>query len=204
VLYYANVSVIEFFLCGFHMSLTTKITLLEKISSGDEVSWETFRNMYAPLIRNCGIEWHLTDCECDELIQDVMVEFFKQHDSFCYDRLNGRFRDYLCKIARDATFALLKRRKENAMSSTNEALMDYAWEEKWHSEWRNYLYTEALRILQGEMEKLTFESFRRYVLLGQAPCKVAEDLNITVNAVYVNKCRTLDHLRRIIKMLDEA
>ena len=90
------------------MSLTTNITLLEKITDGDEISWNKFYEIYSPLIRTSGEQWHLNESECDELVQDVMVNFFKRAKTFRYDRSRGSFRSYLRTIARNSTFSLLK------------------------------------------------------------------------------------------------
>ena len=90
------------------MSLTTNVTLLEKIIDGDEISWDNFHRLYAPLIRNCGEHWHLTDDECDELIQDVMISFFRDAKSFKYDRRCGSFRAHLQSVARECIFSILK------------------------------------------------------------------------------------------------
>ena len=35
------------------------------------------------------------------------------------------------------------------------------------------------------------------------PNKVAAELGISVNAVYINKCRALEHLRRTIRELEK-
>ena len=77
------------------MSFTTDVSFLEKISDGDEVSWEKFKEIYSPLIRYCGHEWGLNAVETDELVQDVMVSFFMGSKTFRYDRSKGKFRSYL-------------------------------------------------------------------------------------------------------------
>lgn len=185
------------------MSLTTNVTLLEKIISGDEISWETFQKMYSPLIRKCGTQWGLDDDGCDELVQEVMLTFFSDCRSFKYDRAHGRFREYLRSIARSNTFAMLKTRKEELLPpGSNEPLLDYAFDEKWDAEWHNYLFQEALNVLEKDMEELSFRSFRMYAIEQIPPAEVAARLGISVNAVYVNKSRALEHLRQTIRQLD--
>jgi RNA polymerase sigma-70 factor (ECF subfamily) len=206
VLYYAYIQ--EFYpdaVCdwGVKMSLTTNVTLLEKIISGDEISWDTFQKMYSPLIRKCGCQWGLNDDECDELIQEVMLTFFCDCHTFKYDRTKGRFREYLRSIARSNTFSLLKKRDASRhLTGSNEPLLDYAFDEKWDAEWHNYLFQEALNILQRDMEDLSFRSFRMYAVEQMPPAEVAAELGISVNAVYVNKSRALAHLRQTIRLLD--
>ena len=82
-------------------------------------------------------------------------------------------------------------------------LIDCAFDEKWDAEWHNYLLTEAIRVMQSDMEPLSWLSFERYVLRNEPPAKVASELGITVNAVYINKSRTLDQLRRVVRQLEK-
>ena len=185
------------------MSLTTNITLLEKITDGDEISWNRFYEIYSPLIRTSGEQWHLNESECDELVQDVMVNFFKRAKTFRYDRSRGSFRSYLRTIARNSTFSLLKKRPGGQnITAGNEALMDLAFDEKWDAEWHKHLCSEALKVLQQCMEKLSYQSFYMYVIEEIPPQKVAAELGISINAVYINKSRAIEHLRQIIRQLD--
>ena len=186
------------------MSLTTSVTLLEKIIDGDEISWDNFHRMYAPLIRNCGEHWHLTADECDELIQEVMITFFKDAKSFKYDRNSGSFRAHLRSVARDCVFAVLEKRKDGGVPlMENPALLDYAFDEKWDAEWYDHICAEALDVLADEMEKTSYRSFYMYVIENRPPAEVAAELGISLNAVYVNKFRALEHLRRTIRNLNK-
>ena len=186
------------------MSFTTNVTFLEKICSGDEVSWEQFKKIYSPLIRSCGFYWKLSPVECDELVQEVMIAFFKRSGTFKYDPQRGSFRSYLRTIARNGTFSILQRRSDTPPEQERQnRVMDLAFDEQWDSEWRNHLFSEALKVLERDMDAISFRSFYEYVIEEKKPAEVADSLGISVNAVYINKCRALEHLRRTIKMLDQ-
>lgn len=186
------------------MSFTTDVSFLEKISDGDEVSWEKFQEIYSPLIRYCGHEWGLSGTEIDELVQDVMVSFFMGSQTFRYDRSKGKFRSYLQEIAKNRIFAILRKRQAYSVGDNeNAALMDYAFDEKWDSEWHNYLCSEACKLLQKEMEPVSYRSFYMYVMEEIPAVEVAARLGISVNAVYINKCRAMEHLRRTIRELEK-
>ena len=183
------------------MSLTTNVTFLEKIIDGDEISWDNFSAIYSPLIRECGKQWALSEDECDELVQEVLITFFSNSKTFKYDRSKGKFRSYLRNTARKHTFAILKRRDADKLPG-NDSLLDYAFDEKWDAEWHNFLCAEALKILATEMEELSYRSFYMYVMEEIPPADVAAKLGISINAVYVNKSRALEHLRRTIRTLE--
>ena len=186
------------------MALTTDITLLERITDGDEISWGQFREIYSPLIRLFGADWGLDDAECDELVQDVLVSFFKASKVFRYDRRRGSFRSYLRTVVRDCVSKLLLRRGGSVGSAADEsaAAVDLAFEEKWDAEWYNHLLGEALKVLRSESDYIAYQCFVRYALDGEAPERVARSLGVSVNAVYVNKCRLLARLRGIVRQLN--
>lgn len=186
------------------MPYTTDLTLLEKIIDGDEISWNRFSNMYSPLIRVCGKDWGLSEEECDELVQEVLFSFFKASKVFRYDRSKGKFRNYLRTIVRNHTFRIFKKREGQSgkESMSEDHFLDLAFEEKWDVEWHNYLFSEALFLLQQEMEPLAFRAFHMYVIEETPPNDVASRLGISVNAVYIHKCRALDLLRGNIKKLE--
>ena len=186
------------------MSFTTDVSFLEKITEGDEVSWEKFKEIYSPLICYCGHEWGLNALETDELVQEVMISFFMGAKTFRYDRSKGKFRSYLQEIAKNKIFAILRKRQGTAAElSANPALIDYAFDEKWDAEWHSYLCAEAFKLLEKEMEPISFRSFQMYVVEEIPAVQVASRLGISVNAVYINKCRAMEHLRRTLRELEK-
>lgn len=191
---------------GAHpMSMTTDVTLLERITDGDEISWSQFSGIYSPLIRLVGGDWGLSETEREELVQDVLVNFFKATRTFRYDRVRGSFRSYLRTIVRNCIYHIVKRRGRYAPEEAGESaspLMDCAFEEKWDVEWYNHLLGEALNVLRTEIDDDSFQAFLRYGVRGEAPEAVARDLGMSVNAVYVNKCRALARLRNIVRQLN--
>ena len=186
------------------MVQTTSVTLPQKISEGDEVSWNRFHEIYTPLIRMCGQDWGLLPHECDDLVQDVMLSIFKVSKTFRYDRTKGSFRSYLRTVVRNQVFAIFRARKtDSEVQTANENLLDCAFQEKWEAEWHNYLLNEALRLLETRMEKLSYRSFYQYAIQQKKPAEVAAGLGITVNAVYINKSRALELLRQLVQELEK-
>ena len=61
--------------------------------------WGEFHEKYVRMIRHIGALRGLTPSECDDLMIDVMVIFWKKVDRFVYDPERGRFRSYPGAIA---------------------------------------------------------------------------------------------------------
>ena len=105
------------------MAFTTRKSLLAKVRSGDEVSWQEFYDAYKPLIILCGGDCGLTYDENEELVQKVMCEIFQKdivgkYDPdnipdnvvFKYDPAKGRFRHFLRKIIRNHAIGIYRAR----------------------------------------------------------------------------------------------
>ena len=79
-------------------SYTTHSSFLRRVKSGNDAAWHDFYARYAGMIRAIGQKRALSPEECDELLTDVMVIFWKKMESFTYDRRRGKFRAYLSRI----------------------------------------------------------------------------------------------------------
>ena len=58
------------------------------------------------------------------------------------------------------------------------------------------LSRRALDLVRAEFENRTWEAFWRTAIDGQRPAHVADDLGMSLNAVYKAKSRVLRRLRR--------
>ena len=199
------------------MGLTTKPSLLAKIKNGDEISWEEFHQTYRPLIWVRGKQAHdLSDCECDELVQMVMLTYFKKSTSFQYDPARGKFRNFMRRMVDFQAKKLLLKRSpgreisygvlENVLQSDSDPLDSPEehndLESHWDSEWRAHVLSQALEELRAHLETTTFQAFDLYVLQGGNPRTVAQFLNISVNAVYLAKHRATKYLERVVMLYE--
>lgn len=57
---------------------TTIKTLIDKLKDGDSVSWDEFYEKYNKIIIDVGHAKGLTDDECNDLVQEVMLRFFQK------------------------------------------------------------------------------------------------------------------------------
>ena len=71
---------------------TTSKTLLDKIASGDEISWDEFYLKYAPIVKALAKFKGLDANAADDVCQQVMLQFFKQSKTFKFDPNIAKFR----------------------------------------------------------------------------------------------------------------
>ena len=67
----------------------------------------------------------------------------------------------------------------------------------WNREHDRYVIQYLCRQARPKFSEQTWAAFRRVALRGEDAQQVADDLGMTVNAVYVARCRVLGYLRRL-------
>ncbi len=157
-----------------------------------EIAWEEFRGRYAPVIvgysRNAGLPAQ----DADDILQDVMLGFFRLSSEFHYDPSKGRFRGYL----KQATLNAIRKRiraADVARSVPDELLDEQAEtaESHWESRWGEQVLTRALDEARRRVDEQTYEAFDLYARREVAAEQVAARLGISVNSVHQAKSRVL-------------
>ena len=65
----------------------------------------------------------------------------------------------------------------------------------WQVEYRQHLVNRALKLMQAEFEDSTWKACWECVVAGKPAAEVADELGLTVPAVYAAKSRVLRRLR---------
>ena len=183
----------------------TSKTLLEKMTGGDEVSWEEFIARYSEIIISLGRLKGLTDTECDDLLQEVMFRFFQNSKTFVFDPGIARFRTYFGKIIQARIFDLLRRRyRSNRLVSESEldgkepATPYFLLNEALLCEWRKLLLKDALALLRERVAPETYIAFDLHVRQALPVEEVVRTLSVNRQFVYTAKTRCLKILKQIV------
>ena len=182
---------------------TTSKTLLEKISSGDEISWDEFYRKYAPVIkavaRYKGIEY-----DADDICQQVMMHFFKQSKTFKFDPGLAKFRTYLGRIVSWKIIDYYRKKREKLSGELDAVPVDTEVEKLYMDEWRKVILAEAEEELKKRVNPETFQAYHLYAVQGRPVEKVAAFLECSNNQVYQAKKRCFAMMREILLKMNEA
>ena len=187
------------------MAFTTRGSLLSAVRRGDEVGWDEFYAMYKPLILLRGGDLRLSQTEKEELVQLVMLDFFKGSRSFVYDKSKGRFRDYLKRIIHNKACDLMRKRQDGTVSL--EAVEEYSsmpeensddFGRQWDEEWRKHALNAALEDIKGTIKPETYQIFHAVAIEEVPPQEVAELFDTTANNVYAIKFRIMKSLQKFL------
>jgi RNA polymerase sigma factor (sigma-70 family) len=193
------------------MAFTTRMSVLARVREGSEVGWQEFHDMYRALILLRGGDRGLRPAEKEDLVQDVLLAFFKQHDRFVYDRAKGRFRNYLRTIIDRCAFKIIRRRppaeREISVLEADGVFLASDDNEKfnarWDRAWEQLVLQQALDEVRDLVKEQTYAAFRMYALDGIPPADIAEALGLSVASVYVAKNRVVERLRGIVAAMGE-
>ncbi len=186
--------------------LDTPVSLLERLKTrGKADDWESLVGIYTPLIRS----WFKRDAglrdDADDLTQETLGVVVQKLPEFVRQR-SGSFRRWLRLI----TVNLVKRywherrSRERAITSGVEESLLMQLEDpssdltrQWELEHDKHVVDGLLAMIEPEFTKRTWRAFKRYCIDRVAPAKVAAQLGVSTNVVFLAKSRVLKRLREI-------
>jgi RNA polymerase sigma-70 factor (ECF subfamily) len=146
-----------------------------------------------------------------DVFQEVLLAVMLHLADFRRDGLQDSFSGWIAAITRNKVRDYYRRRQGKAEARggstaqrqiseipqpTEARIQSDAESEAW-------LSRRAIDLIQAEFEPHTWDAFWRTAVDGQPPATVAEDLQMTVPAVYTAKSRVLRRLRQVMAELPQ-
>jgi RNA polymerase sigma-70 factor, ECF subfamily len=178
----------------------TPASLLERLrDSFDAESWTRFVSLYTPMIYSWARRIGLQDQDAVDLTQDVFTTLVQVLPSFAYDRQKS-FRRWLRTVTLNQWRNKRKQWNEKMPLAAGNAAEDVAIpdhvEAFWEREYQQHLVSRALAIMRADFEEKTWKACWGVVVAGRTAAQVADELGLSVGAVYAAKFRVLDRLRQ--------
>lgn len=191
---------------------TTSKTLIDKLRDGDTVSWDEFYDRYHSIIWNVGKYRGLSDDECNDLVQEVMLRFFQKAKRFTFDPGIAKFRTYFSKIVSGKIVDILRKRLKTVSDISLELENNVGVQESPDveldrcilSQWRLLILAQSKEILKGRVDGKTFAAFELYGEQNRDIKKISVALGMSANQIYVAKSRCLKILAEIINDMNIA
>ncbi|MCA9192824.1 MAG: RNA polymerase sigma factor [Planctomycetales bacterium] len=184
--------------------MATSLSLLDKIK-GDRSSerWHEFLECYSPMmdrwLRAHGIPEH----DREEIVQDICAVMVRRLPDFERQR-EGSFRKWLrlttVNCMRDFWKRSCKQARGNAESHVEDLInglndRSSSVSQLWEREHDQQLLAILLARIKPEFRSNTWSAFTMVALEQMAPEKVAENLGLTTNAVFVAKSKVMKRMR---------
>src|SRR6516162_139519 len=152
----------------------TRKSLLLRAQTGEENAWKDLTDLYRPLIIGWLRRQGVAGRDVDDLSQEILLSVVKYLPTFEHSGRPGAFRSWLrtivCSRTIDYWRAIEAGRQASGASDAAAALQQF--------------------------EPATLQAFRRLTLDGVSGAEAAEELGLTVPAVYMAKSRVLKRIRQ--------
>ena len=183
---------------------TTSKTLLDKIASGDEISWNDFYEKYSPIVKALAKFKGLDAAAADDVCQQVMLQFFKQSKTFKFDPDIARFRTYFGRIVRGKIIDYYRKKRETPVEELEAVPVDSEADDLFMNEWRKLILQEAQAELKNRVAPETYQAYELFAVQGRPAEKVAVYLDCSTNQVYQAKKRCFAMIREILLKMNET
>jgi RNA polymerase sigma-70 factor (ECF subfamily) len=184
----------------------TSFNLLERLREGpNDTAWQRMVDLYTPLIRNWLRRYSLQDQDADDLVQDVLAVVVRKLPEFKKKPQVGAFRRWLRSITVNCLREFWRAQRFQPKAAGNEVFAgvlaqledpESALSKIWDQEHDEYVTRRLLVLIRPRFEAKTWQAFQRVALEGASVDLVAEELGLSVNAVFIAKSRVIHMLRQ--------
>ena len=189
----------------------TRISLILRLPrSADGAAWREFVELYEPLILRFARRRGLQDADAQDLVQRVFTSVAGAVDRWQPDAARGKFRAWLFRIARNHLInqATLRRRERPVGGSTQIRRLQSEIDERGFDsgdveiEYRRAVFESAAARVKRLVQPATWSAFWETMVVGRACEAVAEELQMSVGAIYVARSRVVARMRAVAEELE--
>lgn len=186
----------------------TPISLILRLGQGKRDDWETFYEIYSPVIYNLCRARRLQHHDAMDIVSVVMKNFHHAIlNGFTLDHSKGRFRGYLARSVERA-IREFKRRKRDASNGSVRVDRESATNGRPEADLAALERVERLRHCihrlreAPDVRRRDVEAFERYALQGEKAAAVSKSLGISVGRLYGIRSEMLDRIRTMMAKLE--
>ena len=143
---------------------TSPSLLLRIRNPSDADSWQTFEEIYSPVVRNFCRRRGIQEADIDDLVQDVMTSVAKAIRQFDYDPKRGRFRAWFGKVSNNKIKSFLRSRASRAAGGAEDFWFDQVVDPDLTNDWNTAFCQQVLKVacerIQHRFEVRTWASFQ--------------------------------------------
>jgi RNA polymerase sigma-70 factor (ECF subfamily) len=164
-----------------------------------------FADTYTPLIYRYCQQRGLQAADAADVTQEVLAQVARSISNYDYQPERGRFRNWLGTVTRNKIRRFREGKGRHACGREDELAELPAPEPD--PDWTAHFHAEVFRLacerVRGQFTPTSWQAFELVWLERRSAPKVANELGLPVEAVYVAKSRVLKRLREEVLMLAE-
>jgi RNA polymerase sigma-70 factor (ECF subfamily) len=187
----------------------TRLSLVLRLRDGkDREAWRQFVQIYAPVVYRYARKRGLQDADAADLTQDVLRAVNGSVGRFEGNSSRGSFRGWLFTLAHHKLYDLLARQRRECAGSGDSGVLEMLQrqpaaenEELWNREYQQRVFAWAVEQVRPAFQERTWQAFWQAAVEGRSGQHVAEELGMTVAAVYLAKSRVMARIREQIQQI---
>ncbi len=191
----------------------TRYSLLLRLTdAGDSEAWTEFVELYEKAVFRYVRSKGLQDADAIEVVQEVLIAVHRSVDEW-NSKGAGSFRAWLLRVSSNLATSMVRQKYRQRMltggTNVHNALnvaastADQNARDEEEREWRQWAFCWASSKAQGEVSETTWRAFWLTAVESRSPADVADQLDLSVGAVYAAKCRVLQRLRLSVGEIEE-
>ena len=178
---------------------STSVNLLQRLREPNaDAAWARFVDLYAPLIFYWARQKNLNVSDAADLVQDVLLTLIQKLPEFQYDPTR-RFRGWLRTITVNRAEDFRRRMAQRPQSGVSGISQTVPFNDDSdlfvEAEYRIALVHRAMDLIRPEFREATWRAGWMLLVQGRSAADVAEELSLSLNAVYLAKSRILFRIR---------
>jgi RNA polymerase sigma-70 factor (ECF subfamily) len=190
--------------------LTRPSLLLRVRDPGDAEAWREFVDLYGPLVYRFVRKRGLQDADAVDLVQIVLEELTREVRRLNYDPRRGSFRGWLFAVVRNQLSNFYHRGRRGPAGTGDTAAHQLLREQPdrqqdesviWNREHERRMFEWAAAKVRGQFQEASWQAFWQTAVEGRGAKEVAEELGMSVGAIYTAKSRVLDRVKSEIQQL---
>jgi RNA polymerase sigma-70 factor (ECF subfamily) len=188
-------------------SPNTNPELLARIKdNSNEAAWREFIQIYRPLVYGFCINHQLQVADANDVTQEVMKAISRSIANFEYDPKKGRFRSWLFTVTRSKFNNFLESRYKHPQGSGDTEMLRFIEDqpareeaEDWDKEFKRQTLASAMEAVELEFAPKTWEAFVRTAIHHEPGKDVADELDLSVGAVYIARSRVTTRIKEWVR-----
>ena len=187
----------------------TRASLLLRLRDPrDQSAWETFLQIYQPLIFGLARRRGMQEADAREVTQDVLMAVAGAIGSWEVNPERGSFRGWLARITRNLVVNFFIRQSRHPRGSGDSDLKRWLEERPdphcdesalFSREEQHQTLRWASEQVLREFRKPTWSAFWQTAVENRDAAAVAEDLGVSVGMIYVSRSRVMKRLREKVQ-----
>jgi RNA polymerase sigma-70 factor (ECF subfamily) len=185
----------------------TRQTLIERLrDKHDEVSWQTFTDIYQRYIYVVIRRMNVSHSETEDLVQEILFKVWSKLPEFNYNPDKARFRTWLSTVIKNRVVTYIRSAQSHANKIDKasmepvQAYLEHDMDEIMQKEWESYITNMAMNRIKQNFPGQAIEVFEM-TLEGKSVSDIAQQLGLKENSVYKSKNRVKARLIEEIKVL---